>query len=138
MVGGFLFLFSKSYKNNFQNIELETSFQIIIFILYVYCSHFFLKNSNGELKNETTPIRPWELARTRNQEWLYLAKWSSKGIWVVHEESTWTTPWHLENSIEIYLQELVNWTTCYYFEAWVKSWFIAITSYSVLNFQRQL
>ena len=91
MVGGFLFLFSKSYKNNLQNIELETSFQIIIFILYMYGSHFLKKNFDGELKIETTPIRPRGLSRTRSQEWLYLAKWSSKGIWVVHEESTWTT-----------------------------------------------
>ena len=40
LVGGFLFLFSKQYKNNFQKIELETSFQIIIFIFYVFDSHF--------------------------------------------------------------------------------------------------
>ena len=47
-------------------------------------------------------------------------------------------PQHLENSVEIYLQEPVNWTTCYYFKAWVKSWFIVITSYLVLNFQWRL
>ena len=40
LVGGFLFLFSKQYKNNFQKIELEISFQIIIFTLYVFGSHF--------------------------------------------------------------------------------------------------
>ena len=28
-----MFLFSKQYKNNFQKIELETSFQIIIFYI---------------------------------------------------------------------------------------------------------
>ena len=37
---GFLFFFSKQYKNNFQKIEIETSFQIIIFILYVFGFHF--------------------------------------------------------------------------------------------------
>ena len=36
----FLFLFSKQYKNNFLKIELETSFQIIIFIFYGFGSYF--------------------------------------------------------------------------------------------------
>ena len=31
----FLFLFSKQHENNFQKLECETSFKIIIFTLYL-------------------------------------------------------------------------------------------------------
>ena len=72
---------------------------------------------DGELKIEPTPIRPWESSRSRRQEWLYLVGRSSIGILVIHEESTWTTPDTWENSRRVYLQELVNLITCYYFEA---------------------
>ena len=54
--GGFLFLYSKQYKNNFQKIELETSFQIIIFIFYMFGSHFKKKN----FKILKTKIIFWE------------------------------------------------------------------------------
>ena len=138
MVGGFLFLFSKSYKNNFQNIELETSFQIIIFILYVYGSHFFLKKFWWWTKNWNSSNSSIRVVQDKKSRMVV----PSKMVVQRHMGCPWgkhlDDPWHLEISIEIYLQKLVNWTTCYYFEAWVKSWFIAITSYSVLNFQRQL
>ena len=45
----------------------------------------------GELKIEPTPIRPWELSKSRKQEWFYLVWWSSIGTWVIHEENTWMT-----------------------------------------------
>ena len=37
LVGGFFF--PKQYENNFQKIECETSFQRIIFTLYVFGFH---------------------------------------------------------------------------------------------------
>jgi len=40
LVGGLLFLFSKQYENTFQDIEFESIFQIIIFTLYLFGSHF--------------------------------------------------------------------------------------------------
>ena len=39
LIGGFLFLFSKKIWNIFQKIEIKASFQIIVFILYVFGSH---------------------------------------------------------------------------------------------------
>ena len=47
-------------------------------------------------------------------------------------------PQHLENSIEIYLQEPVKLNHVIISKAWVKSLFIIITSYLVLNFQQRL
>ena len=51
LIGGFFILFSKQCKNNFQKIELETSFQIIVFIFYMFGSHFSEQFSNTKNKN---------------------------------------------------------------------------------------
>ena len=69
LVGGFMFLFSKQYKNNFQKIELETSFQIIIFyILRVWL--LFLRTIFKILKAKKNCLGDhfyfWDLKKKKN------------------------------------------------------------------------
>ena len=107
--------------------NLKLSFLLLfIYLFHIICLCFVI---DDELKIEPTPILPWELSGLKRQEWSSLVGRSSMGMKVVHQESAWMTPNTWEISRKIYLQKLVNRTTCYYFATWARSWFIVITSY---------
>ena len=75
LVGGFLFLFSKPYKNNFRKIELKTSFQIISFILYMYGSHLKKKKKIKILKTKNSCLGNhfyfWDLKKKNSQKVIF-------------------------------------------------------------------
>ena len=51
-----LAIFTKTYENNFQKIEIEINFQIIIFILYVRMRFVTTRNRVGFARKKTQTI----------------------------------------------------------------------------------
>ena len=93
---------------------------------------------DGKLRIEPTPNSSIRVVQVKEIRMNILYKTVIYG----HKGRPWgkllDDPQHLENSIEIYLQEPVKLNHVIISKAWVKSLFIIITSYLVLNFQQRL
>ena len=64
----FFFFFLKQYKNNFQKIEIGTSFQIIIFTLYLFVYHF--KEKISKYCKKKMFGRPFLFKKKNYKKWL--------------------------------------------------------------------